>query len=447
MSFLDDDAAASGLTAEQILEAMRGPAANGTATLDAASRAHGEVQAGHVELESMTKKLIGTMAEAWRGDAAELAHSRLNPMVSTLQLSQDDLARAKDLTSRQSDSFHDAANALVPVPPKPNNNLLNVMTPWHTDLDDEINRWNAAQSRNIQVYASYTSASTYNHDGMPTSYGDVSSTDQPVNVRLSDPGHGAGEPIGNGSSGGVDGTGELGVRPTNEAGIPAGPGGPTATQGYSGIPTQPTGAQLGYASSAGGITSTGVASSGLTGSGGIGGGGFGGTGGEVGGGSFGSGGFAGATGASPGGWSESEVAAAGGRGPNGRPSGERPTAADDGRSTARRAGEANGRPAGIALRGNGRPADNALRVNGRAADGSTANGGSAGRGQVPRGQFGTATRPTVIERPGADGMPPVGNGRKEEDREHKPAAYLEDDYSGDIVGELPPTTPPVIGLE
>lgn len=53
----------------------------------------------------------------------------------------------------------------------------------------------------------------------------------------------------------------------------------------------------------------------------------------------------------------------------------------------------------------------------------------------------------MIERPGADGMPPVGNGRKEEDREHKPAAYLEDDYSGDIVGELPPTTPPVIGLE
>jgi hypothetical protein len=38
-------------------------------------------------------------------------------------------------------------------------------------------------------------------------------------------------------------------------------------------------------------------------------------------------------------------------------------------------------------------------------------------------------------------------GRKEEDKEHKSAAYLEDDYSDELIGELPRTTPTVIGLD
>jgi hypothetical protein len=37
--------------------------------------------------------------------------------------------------------------------------------------------------------------------------------------------------------------------------------------------------------------------------------------------------------------------------------------------------------------------------------------------------------------------------KKDSDGEHKSAAYLEDDYSDEIVGELPRTVPPVIGLD
>jgi len=57
-------------------------------------------------------------------------------------------------------------------------------------------------------------------------------------------------------------------------------------------------------------------------------------------------------------------------------------------------------------------------------------------------------------RAGAPGAPGVGGvaggagrgGRKGEDTEHKSATYLRDDYSDEIVGELPSTAPPVIGL-
>ena len=59
-----------------------------------------------------------------------------------------------------------------------------------------------------------------------------------------------------------------------------------------------------------------------------------------------------------------------------------------------------------------------------------------------------ALRPGMPGASGAGGMTGAGGqgGKKEEDGEHKSAAYLEDDYSDDIVGELPRTVPPVIGM-
>ena len=459
MSFLDDDASTSGLSAEQIVEAMKGPSANGTATLDAASQAHADVHAGHVELETMTNSLIGTMTAAWHGDAADLAHSRIHPMVSTLRLSQDDLAKAKDLTSRQSGSFHDAANALVPVPPKPSNNILNVMTPFHTDLDSQIDQWNEAQSRNIAVYTSYTSASTYNHDGMPTSYGDVSTIGSPANVRIAEP---EAPPLGPGpggnygpverrgpdsndhgpDSGAVNGpgtggqqgphigqppaTGTNGQTPqppvTGTGGQAAQPpvipgGGSTTTQGYQDIPAQPTGPQWnqpGY-NPAGGVSGGGAAggvhSGGAAAAGGgaiaAGAGAFG-----AGSGEFGAGGVVRGSGGSSGSL---------GAGARGTQSGPGSRAGFGGQPSSGNRGGLSGQPGAGSRAG----------VSGMAGEpGATVLGKQGAPGQA-----------------GAPGMAPTGQAKKEEDKEHKSAAYLEDDYSDDIVGELPRTTPPVIGLD
>lgn len=432
MSFLDDESSISGLSAEQIVEAMKGSGANGTATLDAASQAHADVHAGHVELETMTNGLIGTMRAAWRGDAADLAHSRLNPVVSALRLSQDDLAKAKDLTSRQSGSFHDAANALVPVPPKPSNNILNVATPWHTDLDNQIDQWNEAQSRNIAVYMSYTSASNYNHDGMPTSYGDVSVIGSPANVHITapegpPPGHGPGpetKPLEHGGAsptahrpdidtgaGGSQGMGQPATGASGHGAQPtAVPSGSTTTQGYQDIPTQPTGSQWnqpGYSAPGGG----GLAASE---------GGF-----AAGGGAIAAGGGAIAAG--------SGALAAGGAG-LGSGGSSRGSGAGTWRGQAGPGGRAGagGQSGGGRTGAGGQPGS-------RAGLASRAGGGMAG-------EPGGTSRPGPAGQAGAPGVGPAG-GKKEEDKEHKSAAYLEDDYSDQIVGDLPPTTPPVIGLD
>lgn len=77
-------------------------------------------------------------------------------------------------------------------------------------------------------------------------------------------------------------------------------------------------------------------------------------------------------------------------------------------------------------------------------------GAAAGFGAEEEGGMrggGMAGRPGAAGAAGQGGMGAGGRGgKKEEDKEHKSAAYLvNDDNANDIVGDLPPTVPPVIG--
>lgn len=71
--------------------------------------------------------------------------------------------------------------------------------------------------------------------------------------------------------------------------------------------------------------------------------------------------------------------------------------------------------------------------------GAAQEGIAARQGGVAAGRSGAA---------GGPGMGAMGGagGRREEDREHRSAAYLVDEmHANEIVGDLPRTAPPVIG--
>ncbi|MFI9388623.1 hypothetical protein [Kutzneria sp. NPDC052558] len=422
MAFLDDDATSGGLSAEQIVDKMKGAAANGTPTLDAASSAATQVQGIHAEIEGHVGGVLSKLMDAWKGDAAQYAQDNITPLQAVLQKSQDDLGHAQNISSRQSGSFHDATHSLVPVPAKPSNNLLNVMTPWHTDLDDKINQWNDAQSKNIAVYNSYTSASNYNHDNMPTTYGDVSNSSTPTNVQITQtpsappnpgPGPGTGG-YGPGHSGGYTqyGTysgvgGSSGPNTPNYGGANSGgqPGGGPVGGGYSG-PGSSTGTQ-------------GWPGSGAPGQGP----GYGNPG-------YGQPGYGSQSPFGPGGSADAAAFGGGALGGGFGGGGYGGSSAGGGSGTAR------------GFSGSG-------SAGGGSAQGAGNRAGAGGvAGESGPGAASVVGRPGAAGAAGAGGMGAGGRGgKKEEDTEHKTAAYLEDDYSDDIVGELPRTVPPVIGMD
>lgn len=362
MSSLDRDAYSSGLSAKQIYDAMKGTLAQGTHSLDAASEAANMVRGEHDAVERRIRSAVDRMAGAWQGSASEFAQSGARPLITSLQKSQDDLAKAQQLITTHSEAFHEAYASLVPVPKKPSETLMHHISPFHSDLDNEINAWNDAQRTNIGVYNKYSDQANHNGAAMPSSYGDVSLGGGAPGVRVT--------PGANGGRGGH---------------VPAGGVGDGSQYDHLDLPTgSPS------------TTAQGWQAEGLSAQGGYGGvGDFGQSG------SLSSAGGSGGSGGMP----AFGAGAAGGFG------------GGAGSASGARGGPGGGFGAGSSA--------------GSSGAGSAGRAGAAGAGGAAGGPMGGA----------------AGGGKKkgEEDAEHTSAAYLQDDYSSEIVGELPPTTQPVIG--
>ncbi|MFI9384969.1 WXG100 family type VII secretion target [Kutzneria sp. NPDC052558] len=394
----------------------------GTGSTQDAQRASAALAKTHLDRITDVAALKASLGSAWSGDASEAAQSGTGPLEDYLKTAQTALSTHQDLLSRQTDSFHVANNSVHDIPnDPPSASVMDVLSDASGvslitggGYMNKVQDWSDKAHANVAAYNSYANASTYNHNGLPTDYGTPGGSTSdialaPTQTQTGDtgvdgpggsgrhvvpntgggPGAPGWSPSLGGGAGGVagGGSGPGGSGGPGTPGYPGG-GGSTNTQGWPGGQSYPGGGGL---NPPGGGSGSGLG----PGSGGV--DGFGGAFGPLGSGGAG--------------------ASAGGAGARGFRSG-------------------------------------AGGVGGTGSSGGQAGAGNrAGVGGVGEGGPGAAAaagRPGAAGAAGASGMAGGGagrGGRKEEDREHKSAAYLEDDYSDELVGKLPPTVPPVIGMD
>ncbi|MEV6904212.1 hypothetical protein [Amycolatopsis sp. NPDC051372] len=369
-------------------------------------------------IEADTRAIVSRLESAWSGQSGDAARGGLQPLANVATASSTALGTSQNTLTDQAHAFQSTRDSLKEVSDSPpERGLVDVVTPWDTDVEDQINSRNAAIQQNNQIYQGFTSTSDGNAQRMPTDYGQltdaqgdftVGNSSAATNQNATNAQHSALQP--RGSSGGIDG----GVSQPGQYGAPA----TSPSSPYSGGPGSSNYAQLPAAQTPGGdgTNTAGFVPSTDPTAGGFRGGGdatrF--TPGGPGGGSssygpgtgpgFGSPGFAG--GFTSGG-SGSGESGAGGRGAGMPGSGSRSgDLAGPGRSTgAGRFGAAEEPPAG------------------RGGPGAA---GSRGANGMPMGAGG-------------------GKGNKEEDKEKKSASYLLEPDPNALFGYDGKATPPVIG--
>jgi hypothetical protein len=165
----------------------------------------------------------------WQGQASDAAFGAALPLAQVALQGADQLDTAQDLLSRQSGSFHRAANEVRPMPPQPPDNPLADMIPFETDLDREVKAYQADAQHNMQVFEGYDNASSYNETNMPKEYSTINHAGGTISVKPS-----------GGDTGGDSGgdSGGDGSRPrTSEPGNFGGPGsgGPGSSGGPGGV--------------------------------------------------------------------------------------------------------------------------------------------------------------------------------------------------------------------
>ena len=405
----------------------------GTGSFQDARAASTELAQSHQDRENQAMALVMKMGAAWTGDASEAARAGAAPLLQAFRDGQQALTTHQDLMGRQADSFGLAKTSVHDVPNEPPSASFGDMLSDASGASlftgggylNKVQDWADKANANVAAYGSYANASTYNQSNMPHEYGDPSGTASDVALAQQQPGpgdHGPGGPGGISGPGSTGSTthpashygGDPGVSTRTPSGVGTpGPGagglpGSGTTPGYGGGPTNTQGWQGGSPSPVGWPT---PGSGGQSwGSGGAG------------------GGFPGAVGV--------PFGAPGGGGFDG--------GGFDGGGTA--GGGATGGTRGIRAGGMaGAGASGAAE----SQAGPGARAGAGGTGASGPGAAVATGRPGVPGAPGAGGMAGGAGrgGRKEEDQEHSSAAYLEDDYSDELIGELPRTAPPVIGLD
>ncbi|HEX4725584.1 MAG TPA: hypothetical protein VH333_23935, partial [Pseudonocardiaceae bacterium] len=131
------------------------------------------------------KRLQDGMTSAWTGNAADAAQGGVTPLALEHLNIADDLHTTQDLMSRQAASFHQAANAVQPMPLEPTlrDPLAAIATgaPLDTMLT-QATRYNTVAQHNVDVMTTYDGASRYNAATMPAAYGTLA--DNPMSVTL-----------------------------------------------------------------------------------------------------------------------------------------------------------------------------------------------------------------------------------------------------------------------
>ncbi|WHT20488.1 hypothetical protein N8J89_05310 [Crossiella sp. CA-258035] len=338
------------------------------------------------------EKVITASRGVWQGEAAEAARRQLSPLAGYADTARTMAEGTAKAVAQQTTDWYGCKNRLKPVPADPpQDNLLNKIQPYTTDLDRQIEQFRAGTADNQLVLAGYGERKNDNVTKLPNwttpqeAGGDVSVVRPGGGGRDGGRGRPGGGRTGGGYGRGVDGPGG-GTGPGSGGGTGPGPVVP------GGDRTDPAGWVAPQGGPAGG---TGVGPAGGAGAGGAGAGG----GAGLGGGQAGAG--PGATGAGPGG-----LGAGFGAAPAGRGFGP--------------GGSGSGTP------GAGRP------------------GGAAGVGRG--GGPGAGSAGTSGARPGAaavHGMPLAAGAPREEDLEHERPTYLLE--TEDLFGDSRSASPPVIG--
>jgi hypothetical protein len=159
--------------------------ARGTGSWQGAQHAAAQISQDLPGQAVRIKRLQDAMEAAWTGDAADAAQRGVTPLALEHLHVADDLHATQDLMSRQAASFHQAANAVQPMPPEPTmQDPLAAIAAGQTPdtMLAQVTRYNTIAQHNVDVMTTYAGASRYNTQNMPAAYGTLA--DDPMTITI-----------------------------------------------------------------------------------------------------------------------------------------------------------------------------------------------------------------------------------------------------------------------
>ncbi|MYW92412.1 hypothetical protein G3I59_17810 [Amycolatopsis rubida] len=160
------------LPGELVRRVKQGPGLGSLGQAQDVARSHALKQQ---EIESDTRAIVARLEAAWSGQSGDAARGGLQPLAQVAIASSSALGTGQNTLTDQSHAFQSTRDSLQDVSDwPPTRDMVDKLSPWDTDTEDQINQRNAAVQRNNQIYQGFTSTSDGHAQAMPTEYGQMS---------------------------------------------------------------------------------------------------------------------------------------------------------------------------------------------------------------------------------------------------------------------------------
>ncbi|SEP47911.1 hypothetical protein [Amycolatopsis saalfeldensis] len=146
----------------------------GPASLGNAQSASAKQASAQMGIEADTLAAVGRLESAWSGQSGDTARGSLRPLADVAITASIALHDSQNALTDQAHAFASTRDSLHDVSDEaPSKSFLDIVTPWDTDNEDQINRRNAAIQQNNAAYQAFTGTSDDHARKMPIDYGQV----------------------------------------------------------------------------------------------------------------------------------------------------------------------------------------------------------------------------------------------------------------------------------
>jgi hypothetical protein len=128
----------------------------------------------HADISAQVQKMSSGLESVWTGSGSEAAQAKIKPLGDVANAaSQTFTANAQNLTGL-AHGFEAMKQSLTPMPPTPpHKNFGDVISPWATDTEKQINQYNQDAQQNIARYRAYSQQAQAAGQGLKTDYGQI----------------------------------------------------------------------------------------------------------------------------------------------------------------------------------------------------------------------------------------------------------------------------------
>ncbi|MFD2415391.1 hypothetical protein [Amycolatopsis pigmentata] len=137
----------------------------------------------HRAVATQIQNISSGLESVWTGSGADAAQAKLKPLRDVADSAAQTFTANSTHVTGIASGFDEMKRSLTPIPSSPpHKNLWDVVTPWSTDTEDQINQYNAQIQENLNRYNAYSHQAQDAGHQLTVDYGQIGTFDGNVTL-------------------------------------------------------------------------------------------------------------------------------------------------------------------------------------------------------------------------------------------------------------------------